>query len=126
MCSAGHRQAHAEENDAEPGPFHPGDDVLDRVEGQADFGDTGLVDGLVLHERPHRRAELEILARLDDEGDIRRPGRGRFADVDGDHRPPLATFGDELALLGDGVLAEMPWMAFRRVPAPVNNEVRGS
>ena len=68
--------------------------------------------------------ELEVLARLDDQGDVRRLGRGRFADVDGDHRPALAAFGDELALLGDGVLAEVPRMALRRVAAPVDDEVR--
>jgi hypothetical protein len=83
------------------GAFHPGDDVLDRVEGQADLGDAGLVHGLVLHQSPHRRTELEVLARFDDEGDVRRLGRWRFTDVDGDHRPPLAAFRYELALLSD-------------------------
>ena len=37
---------------------------------------------------------------------------------------PLRPSRDELALLGDGVLAEMPRMALRRVPAPVDDEVR--
>src|SRR6185503_7601839 len=100
------------------------DDVLDGLEGQADFLSARPVDRLALHERPHDRAELEILARLEDEGDVGRLGRGRFPDVDGDHRPALAPFGNELALLGDGVLAEMPRMAFRRVAAPVDDEVR--
>src|SRR5207245_9589155 len=99
-------------------------DVLERRARQADFGDAGFIHGLVLHQSPHRRTELEVLARLDDESDVRRPGGGRFANVNGDHRSALAPFWDELALLGDGVLAEMPGMAFRRVPAPVNNEVR--
>src|SRR6185436_11853853 len=46
-----------------------------------------------------------------------------FPDVDGDHRPALAALGDELAFLGNGVLAEVPRMALRRVAAPVNDEV---
>ena len=94
------------------------------LEGQADFGDARLVHGLVLDQRPQRRADLEVLARLDLQEDVGRLGAGRFADVDEDHRAALAALGDELALLGERVLAEVPRMAFRRVAAPVDDEVR--
>ena len=49
---------------------------------------------------------------------------GRFANVDQDHRPALAALGHELAFLRERVLAEMPRVAFRRVAAPVDDEVR--
>ena len=68
--------------------------------------------------------DLEVFARLDLQEDVRGFRARRLADIDQDHRPALAALGDELTLLGDGVLAEMPRVAFRRVPAPVDDEVR--
>src|SRR5262249_61885499 len=47
----------------------------------------------------------------------------RRSESDQDHRPVLAAVGDELPLLGQGVLGEVPRVALRRVPPPVDDEV---
>ena len=104
--------------------FIRSDEVLQLLDRQAGLRDALAVHRLVLDERAQRGHDLEVLAGPDLEEDVRGLGARRFADVHQDHRSALASLGHELALLGERVLGEMPRMAFRRIAAPVDDEVR--
>ena len=66
---------------------------------------------------------LEVLAGPHLEEDVRGLGARRLADVHQHHRAVLAAVGQELALLRQRVLGEVPRMALGRVAAPVDDEV---
>ena len=82
-----------------------------------------VVDVLALDHGPQDRDQLEILAGPNLQEDVGGFGALGFADIDQHHRAVLAAAGQELALLHDGVLGEMPRMALRRIAAPVHDEV---
>ncbi len=123
MLAARHRQAHAEEDDAELGALHPVGEVLQLLDGQPGLRDERRVHRLALDERAQRGDDLEVLAGPDLQEDVGGLGARRLADVHQDHRAALAAVGHELALLRERVLREVPRVALGRVAAPVDDEV---
>ena len=124
VLAAGHRKAHAEEDHAELGALHPIDEVLQPLDRQTRFRDGRAIDRLALDERAQGGRDLEVLAGPDLQKDVRGLGTWCFANVHQDHRAALAALRHELALLHDRVPGEMARMAFRRIAAPVHDEVR--
>ena len=94
------------------------------IDGQSRLRDRLWIYGLALDQRPQRGQNLKILARPNLKKNVRRLRAGCFTNVDQDHRSILTAVRDELSLLGERVFGEMPWMAFRRIASPVDDEVR--
>ena len=124
VLAARHRQAHTEENHAKTRALHPARQVAKPIDRDAGLLNRLLVHALILDERAKSRQDLEVLAGSNLQKDVRSLGAGRFADVDQHHRSSLASFRDELALLRQRVLGEVPRVAFGRIAAPIDDEVR--
>src|SRR5262249_41007705 len=97
---------------------------LKAVDREAGRFDRRAIDALPLQQRAQRGDHLEVRARADLQEDVRGFRARRLADVDEHHRPALAPLGHELAFRRQRVLAEMARVALRRIPAPVDDEVR--
>ena len=82
VFAAGHRQAHAEEQDAEAGRLHLLHQIDQRFERDADLLDDLLIDALSLDQRPQDAEHFEVLAGADLQEDVGGLGTGGLADVD--------------------------------------------
>ena len=121
----GHREAHAEENDAVFGLFHPVHRVPAKVaSGTPGFGlDKSGVELDALGEGAQRPEGLEVFAGLDLDEQIGRLDAFGLSHVDQNAVTVLAAAGQVHALGHQAVFREMPRVAFGGVRAPEDDQV---
>ena len=124
VLAAGHRQAHAEEEARRTCRLHPVDEVLQLLAASGRFRRLRVVHRLALDQRPQDRDAARSPCPAGPAGRCRRPSRSCVSRMSTSTIVrSLRPRGQELALLHERVLGEVPRMALGRVAAPVDDEV---
>ena len=123
MPAPGHGEAHAEEEHPVAAGFHAFDQVLEGLQGDPGGLLDRRVDPAALDQGPQRPEQLEVLAGLDLQEDVRDRGALRAPHVDQDDRAILLAVRDVHALGRDRVAGEKPRMGLRGIAAPENDQI---